>query len=186
MDPWAAPPEGAQAGQPGAPAPRPLPPAPPPPALRQPPESEQFRGTPRSSGRPGGGSGGSGNGGLGSGRRQGAPGASATARVGLILGLIGLLVVTDAGYGLTFGLGGAVLGVFALRDARAGRGSLQSALSALVVGLVVTTMALSLLALSMTKQVSDLQRCLDRAQTHEAADACRAANNGGTGIGGTG
>jgi hypothetical protein len=101
--------------------------------------------------------------------------------VGILLGVVGLLLVTDAAYGLVFGLAAAVLGAFALRDARRGRAPMPAAVSALVVGLAVTSMSLSLLALSMTKSFSDYQRCLDRAQTRTAAAACEQERSGSAG-----
>ncbi|RZS90295.1 hypothetical protein EV189_2080 [Motilibacter rhizosphaerae] len=168
-DPWAPPPEGSQAGQPGAPA---RPPAAPSPWAAPPAGGPQRTGQHQS-----------GQHRTGQHRTSGAPRRPASgsdgsadvgpeARTGILLGALGLLTVFDPAVGLAFGLGSAVLGALAVRAARRSSHGMGVAITAAAMGAGLTLVSLTLLLVARLPEYRDYRACLDRAQTHTAQQVC--------------
>ena len=89
-----------------------------------------------------------------------------------MLTLLGLLSFSDPYLGLAFGLGGAVLGVFGLLEARRAGAFSASAVTALAVGSAVAVLSLLVLVASLVPAQRDYQDCRERAITRAGTLAC--------------
>ncbi|NHC15948.1 hypothetical protein [Motilibacter deserti] len=149
-NPWAAPPEGEQAGQ------RPAPPRPAPP---QPPSS--FWGRPAR-----------GEGGPGSPQRRPTGPVVSGGRPALLLALVALPALASPEIGVILAVGALVLAALAIREARRQRGTAPGAVAALVVGSCVVSLGVSTLVTSALPGARDYRECREQALTHAARAEC--------------